>query len=139
VSALARELATHAPTSLAAPYEARDVFAAARAGDEVARRVVAEEARRIALHITPIAAVTDVGLVVVGGGIGANGDLLFDRIRTLLADWLPKPPRVEGSSLADAAVLMGALSVGLDAALEKGTSLLRRIGETGSRVSSLSP
>ena len=31
-----------------------------------------EEARRIALHIAPIAAVTDVALVVLGGGIGVE-------------------------------------------------------------------
>jgi predicted NBD/HSP70 family sugar kinase len=118
VSVYARELARHADTVLVPPYEPRDVFAAARAGDEVGQRVVAEEARRIALHIAPIASVTDVRLVVLGGGIGANGDLLFGRIRALLGDWLPHPPRVEGSSLGDAAVLMGALSVGLRSALE---------------------
>jgi predicted NBD/HSP70 family sugar kinase len=118
VSAYARELADGARTSLVPPYEPRDVFTAARAGDEVARQVVAEEARRIALHIAPIASVTDVRLVVLGGGIGTNGDLLFARVRALLAEWLPYPPRVEGSSLGDAAVLMGALSVGLRGALE---------------------
>jgi predicted NBD/HSP70 family sugar kinase len=105
-----------AATTLAAPYDARDVFAAARAGDALARRVVDEEARRIALHIVPIASVADVALVVIGGGIGANGDLLLRPVRALLADWLPYPPRVEISSLGDGAVLTGALAVGLRAA-----------------------
>ena len=73
---------------------------------------------RIALHVAPIVAVADVGLVVLGGGIGANGDLLYDGIRSLLAEWLPKPPRLEASSLGDAAVLTGALSVGRRAALD---------------------
>jgi predicted NBD/HSP70 family sugar kinase len=104
-------------TSLTPPYDARSVFAAARNGDAVARAVVAEEARRIALHIVPIAAVTDVGLVVLGGGIGANAELL-DAVRTLLAGWLAYPPRVQISSLGDGAVLMGGLSVGLRSALE---------------------
>ena len=91
---------------LGAPEDTRTLFAQARTGDSLALRVVDEEARRIALHIAPIAAVTDVGLVVLGGGIGTNGgDLLYDRIRTQLAAWLPTPPRVEGSSLGDAAVL----------------------------------
>ena len=115
---LTRELASGRSTTLEAPYDTRLIFAAARAGDEVAVDVVAEEARRIALHIAPIAAVADVGLVVLGGGIGANGDLLYDGIRHLLADWLPDPPRVEASSLADAAVLTGALAVGRRAALD---------------------
>jgi predicted NBD/HSP70 family sugar kinase len=79
---------------------------------------VAEEARRIALHIAPIAAVADVGLIVLGGGVGANGDLLLEPVRALLAEWLPYPPRVEVSSLGEAAVLSGALSVGLRAALD---------------------
>ena len=120
VTDLARELAEGAngETALEAPYDTRAIFAAARTGDPVARRIVVEEARRIALHVTPLAAVTDVRLVVLGGGIGANGDLLLDEIRPLLAQWLPYPPRVETSSLGDAAVLTGALSVGLRAARE---------------------
>ena len=107
-----------ATTSLAPPYDARSMFAAARSGDAVARAVVAEEARRIALHIVPIAAVTDVGLVVLGGGIGANAELLDARAHAARAAGSPYPPRVEISSLGDGAVLMGALTVGLRSALE---------------------
>ncbi len=99
-----------------APQDPRTVFAAGRAGNPAARQVVAEAARRIALHLTPIAAVTDVGLVVLGGGIGTNTDL--GAIRALLAGWLPAPPQVETSSLGDGAVLTGALAVGLSTALE---------------------
>jgi predicted NBD/HSP70 family sugar kinase len=96
----------------------RAVFGAARNGDQGARSVVEEVARRIALHVAPIAAVADVELVVLGGGIGANGDLLLDPVARLLADWLPFPPRVEVSTLGEAAVLTGAVAVGLHAALE---------------------
>jgi predicted NBD/HSP70 family sugar kinase len=117
LAGVAERLATGARTTLAPPYDARSVFAAARSGDPVARTVVVEEARRIALHIVPIAAVTDVGLVVLGGGIGANAELL-DPVRTLLAEWLAYPPRVQISSLGDGAVLMGGLSVGARAAVE---------------------
>jgi predicted NBD/HSP70 family sugar kinase len=117
LSAFARRIADGAPTQLSSPYDARSIFAAARAGDTLARDVVREEARRIALHIAPIAAVTDVGLVVLGGGIGANAELLAD-VRPLLAEWLPYPPRVEISSLGDGAVLMGAVAVGLRSALD---------------------
>jgi predicted NBD/HSP70 family sugar kinase len=98
--------------------DARAIFGAARNGDSRARVVVAEVARRIALHVAAIAAVADVELVVLGGGIGANGDLLLDPVGRLLAEWLPFPPRVEVSTLGDAAVLTGALAVGLQAARE---------------------
>ncbi|HET8893945.1 MAG TPA: ROK family transcriptional regulator [Gaiellaceae bacterium] len=101
---------------LAPSGDLRPVFAAARSGDERARAVVAEAGRRIARHVVPIAAVTDVGLVVLGGGIGANAELL-GHVRPLLAEWLPYPPRVEISSLGDAAVLMGAVALGLRPAL----------------------
>ena len=121
VSAYAAELAAAdgAVTSLAPPYEPREVFTAARRGDRVAQAVVAEVARRIALHIAPVAAVADVGLVVLGGGIGANGDLLLEPIRGMLATWLPYPPRLEISSLGEAAVLYGALAIGLRTALDE--------------------
>ncbi|HUI36307.1 MAG TPA: ROK family protein, partial [Gaiellaceae bacterium] len=96
----------------------RAVFGAARNGEAGARAVIDEIARRIALHVAAIAGVADVELVVLGGGIGANGDLLLDPVGRLVADWLPFPPRVEVSTLGEAAVLTGALAVGLQAALE---------------------
>jgi predicted NBD/HSP70 family sugar kinase len=107
-----------AGTSLTPPYDAREIFAAARSGDALARSVVEEVARRIAAHIAPVAAVADPALVVLGGGIGMNGDLLLTPVRRLLSAWMPYPPRVEISSLGEAAVLMGALAVGLRSALD---------------------
>jgi predicted NBD/HSP70 family sugar kinase len=118
VSALAATLAAGGATSLEPPFEVRSIFAAARGGDSVARAVVDENARRIALHIGAVAAVADVELVVLGGGLGANGDLLLAPVRSLLAEWLPYPPRVDVSTLGEAAVLTGALAVGRVAALD---------------------
>ena len=120
VSAYAETLAAEGrlATRLAPPFDARVIFGAARAGDELALAVVAEEARRIARHVVPIVAVADVELVVLGGGIGVNGDLLLAPIRELLAQRCPYPPRVEVSSLGDAAVLTGALAFGLRSALD---------------------
>jgi predicted NBD/HSP70 family sugar kinase len=111
VSELAHELA-------GLPADPRAVFASARRGDTGALAVVDEVARRIALHLAPIAAVADVELVVLGGGIGANGDLLLGPVGQRLAEWLPFPPRIAVSTLGEAAVLTGAVAVGLQAALE---------------------
>ena len=83
-------------TTLAPPYDARAIFGAARAGDELALAVVDEEARRIARHVVPIAAVADVELVVLGGGIGANGDLLLAPIRDAARAALPLPAARRG-------------------------------------------
>ena len=98
VSAYAEALAAEGrlATRLAPPYDARAIFGAARAGDELALAVVAEEARRIARHVVPIAAVADVELVVLGGGIGVNGDLLLAPIRELLGAALPLPAARRG-------------------------------------------
>jgi predicted NBD/HSP70 family sugar kinase len=119
VSELAACLAPeHSGSTLAPPFDVRAIFSAARGDDGLARSVVEEVARRIALHLSAVAAVADVELVVLGGGLGTNGDLLLAPVRSLLADWLPYPPRVEVSSLGEAAVLTGALAVGRRAALD---------------------
>jgi predicted NBD/HSP70 family sugar kinase len=118
VSTLASTLAEGGATSLEPPFDVRSIFAAARGGDPIARAVVDEDARRIALHIAAVAAVADIELAVLGGGLGTNGDLLLAPVRSLLADWLPYPPRIEVSSLGEAAVLTGALAVGRRAALD---------------------
>jgi predicted NBD/HSP70 family sugar kinase len=118
ISAFAAELARDAESVLEPPYDTRSIFGAARAGDAVALAVVEEAARRISLHVVPVASSVDVSLVVLGGGIGANGDLLLEPVRRLLAEWLPFPPRVEVSTLGHGAVLTGALATGLRVANE---------------------
>lgn len=119
LSQLAAELAFGKETALAQPFEVQELFAAARSGDPVGAAVVAEAARRIALHIIPLAATLDLPLVVLGGSVGANPALL-EAVRRHLDDWLPFPaPRVEVSGLGEAAVLEGALAAGVDGALER--------------------
>ncbi|MFJ6214707.1 ROK family transcriptional regulator [Streptomyces sp. NPDC092296] len=107
------------------------LFDRARAGDRAALAVVSEEARRIAAYVVPVASVVDVELVVLGGGIGLNGDLLLERVARRLAGRLPYPPRVAVSALGNAAVLTGAVSVGVRAALEQ--ILGRRFDAPGHR------
>ena len=99
------------------------VFELARAGDPDACAVVDEEVRRIVGYLATLAAVVDVELVVLGGGIGLNGDLLLPRVTERLAARVPYPPRVEVSALGVAAVLTGAVAVATRAALEQILSL----------------
>ena len=95
------------------------VFALARAGDPAALDVVHEEARRIANYAAVASAVVDVELVVLGGGIGLNGDLLLDPVAEHLAKRLPYPPRLETSALGSGAVLAGAASLGASLTVEQ--------------------
>jgi predicted NBD/HSP70 family sugar kinase len=95
---------------------AERVFAAAGDGDRAARRVVTQEADRIALTIAAVAAVLDPELVILGGGIGANGDLLLSPVRRRLAELSPFRPTIEASILREEATLYGSVSMALRAA-----------------------
>jgi predicted NBD/HSP70 family sugar kinase len=92
------------------------VFALARKGDPTAREVVAIEARRLALGIAVVTTVVDLELVILGGGIGGNGDLLLDPVERELHALSPLRPRLAVSSLGDDAVLQGAVATALAAA-----------------------
>jgi predicted NBD/HSP70 family sugar kinase len=119
ISKLATDAAAGKKTALESPFEVREIFAAMREGDAVAAAVVEETARRIAFHVLPLAATLDLPLVVLGGSVGANPELL-GLVRHHLEEWLPFPaPRVEVSALGEAAVIEGALAAGVDAALER--------------------
>jgi predicted NBD/HSP70 family sugar kinase len=119
LSQLATELARVKETVLEPPFDVQELFAAAGSGDAVGVAVVEEAARRIALHVLPLAATLDLPLVVLGGSVGANPALL-DPVRRRLDDWLPFPaPRVEVSALGEAAVMEGALAAGVDTAAER--------------------
>ena len=90
------------------------VFDAARHGSAAARSVVEREARRVAVALTAVVAVLDPPLVILGGGIGRNGDLLLEPIRSELARRLPlAPPAIRVSRLDADAPLQGALADGL--------------------------
>jgi predicted NBD/HSP70 family sugar kinase len=100
------------------PLSARNVFAAARRGDATAREVVAIEAERIALAIAAIVPILDPELVILGGGIGRNGDLLLEPVANALREISPFGTRLEISPLGEDAVVFGAVSMALQAAQE---------------------
>jgi predicted NBD/HSP70 family sugar kinase len=111
VVALARERGLSARS-------AREVFAAARSGDAQAVEVVRVEAERLAFLVASVAAVIDPELVVLGGGVGSNVDLLLEPVEAALRTMTPLAPRIVAGSLDDGAVLSGAIAMGLEAARE---------------------
>jgi predicted NBD/HSP70 family sugar kinase len=108
------------------PLTPKRIFTAARRGERLANRIVDTVASRIALAVATVAPVIDPQLVVLGGGIAANGDLLVDRIERELKGISPFQPRVAASSLGDDAVLQGAVTTALASAQ---TQLFRRAGD----------
>jgi len=108
------EAAKHA--GMASPLTSERIFASAAKGDRVAKKVVAQEADRIAMTIAAVAAVLDPALVILGGGIGANGDLLLDPVRERVRELSPFRPAIEASELREEATLYGSVSMALQAA-----------------------
>jgi predicted NBD/HSP70 family sugar kinase len=98
---------------------ARRIFAAARRGDPTAQRVVATEAQRIAFTLAAVVPVVDPELVVLGGGIGRNGDLLLEPVERELKLLSPFRPRVEVSALGEDAAVLGAVAAALQSAQER--------------------
>jgi predicted NBD/HSP70 family sugar kinase len=101
------------------PLTPERIFMAARRGHVVAKRVVEAEAARLALAIATVTPVLDPELVILGGGIGRNGDLLLEPIERELRQLLPFRPKVAISALGEDAVLRGAVTTALDVARER--------------------
>jgi predicted NBD/HSP70 family sugar kinase len=98
--------------------DAKAAFAAARRGDAAALDVVATVAERIAFAIAAVAAIVDPELVILGGGIGSQGDLLLEPVERELTRLSPFRPRIEASILGDDAEIHGAITLALGSARE---------------------
>ena len=94
------------------------VFDLARAGDPRALDVVDDTARTLAWLIAAIVPVLDPRLVVLGGAVGANDDLLTGPLLRHLGDVCPITPAVVTSGFGSQAVLLGALAVAEDLSRE---------------------
>jgi predicted NBD/HSP70 family sugar kinase len=110
---------TAAGLGMPSPLTAEKVFAGARRGDRAAKRAVAAEARRLALAVASVTPVLDPELVILGGGIGRNGDLLLEPMEREIDALSPFHPRILVSALGDDAVLHGAVATALDAARDR--------------------
>jgi predicted NBD/HSP70 family sugar kinase len=102
---------------------ARQVFAAAAAGDDRAVGIVAAEARLAANAICAIIAVVDPGLVVLGGGIGQAPGFAA-AVTAELSRIAPVLPELRVSALGTSAVVDGCLASGADLAWRRLTAQL---------------
>ncbi len=98
---------------------AKQVFEAARQKDKLAIAAVRIEADHLARAVAAVTSVLEPELVVLGGGIGRNGDLLIGQMEKRLHKLLRlPPPPLQVSALGDDAVVLGALAVALVRARE---------------------
>ncbi|WP_324913305.1 ROK family protein [Actinophytocola sp.] len=95
--------------------DARALAASAHAGDAVARQAFERCGRAVGLAIVATAAVCDLDLAVVGGGLAQTGDLLFEPVRAALATHARlsylRGLRVEPVKLGTTAGLYGAAAL----------------------------
>ncbi|HEX3200667.1 MAG TPA: ROK family protein, partial [Actinomycetes bacterium] len=102
-----------AEAGMGGSLSAKKVFALAAKGDPTARGVVEDEARRLALGLAVVTAVVDLELVILGGGVGGNAELLLSPIERELRALSPIRPRLAVSALGEDAVLQGAVATAL--------------------------
>lgn len=91
--------------------EAREVFAACRAGEAAALRAVSEMAETLGRGLAQACCLIDPELVVIGGGMGAEGDLYLDATRRSFDSRCLPPQRglpIERARLGNAAGVVGA-------------------------------
>ncbi|WP_030753498.1 ROK family protein [Streptomyces griseus] len=98
------------------PATAREVGAAARAGDARALAAFDRAGRALAAAVAATAALVELDLVVVGGGVSQAGDVLFAPLRRHLASYatldFTRDVPVVPAGLALDAGLIGAAAVG---------------------------
>lgn len=88
------------------------VFDAALRGDPLARRIIGEQATRIAATIAVVSQVLDLELAVLGGPIGRRCQPILGSIRERLHDRLPVVPELSISQLASGPARAGACALG---------------------------
>jgi predicted NBD/HSP70 family sugar kinase len=108
--------------------DAKGVFEAARRGDAAAQSVIGTVAERIGVAIAATAAVVDPELVILGGPIGRQGDLLLEPVEREVAARSPFRPRIEASALGDDAEILGAIARALESAQDLLFDRIRRHG-----------
>lgn len=95
--------------------DARDLAVSARDGDAVAGEAFRRCGQAVGLAIVATAAVCDLNLAVVGGGVAQTGDLLFEPVREALATHARlsylRGLRVEPAKLGTTAGLYGAAAL----------------------------
>jgi predicted NBD/HSP70 family sugar kinase len=93
---------------------AERVFNAAKAGEATALATVEREAERLAVVVAAVAAIVDPHLIVLGGGIGANADVLLPLLERQVERLTPLSPPVVLSELGRDAIVLGAIATALD-------------------------
>jgi predicted NBD/HSP70 family sugar kinase len=89
----------------------RALLRAAQAGEESARRTIADAATLIGMAAANLSLVIDPSLLVLDGPLVENGGDLLERVRSVISRIIPRPPKVVCSALGEGAMICGSLLV----------------------------
>lgn len=89
------------------------LFEAARSGETQAVQTLKQYSQMIASALRHICVVLAPHLIVLGGGIGGNGDVLLPFLRQIVSEQFPAQPTLICSELGERAVVTGAVQVAL--------------------------
>nr|WP_150960607.1 ROK family glucokinase [Aneurinibacillus sp. XH2] len=98
---------------------AKDVFDAAKAGDEAAIRIVNRAAYYLGRSLSMLAVIVNPQRFILGGGVSRAGEILFEPIREIFSQYTPAPAR-EGVDIVPA-------MLGNDAGMVGAAGLLRQL------------
>ncbi|WP_336759784.1 ROK family transcriptional regulator [Paenibacillus sp. USHLN196] len=87
------------------------LFEAARGGEAEALEIVKQYSQMIASALRHISVVLAPNLIVLGGGVGGNGDVLLPLLRQIVSEQFPVQPQLICSKLGEQAVVTGAVQV----------------------------
>jgi predicted NBD/HSP70 family sugar kinase len=93
------------------PEVVRALLRAAQAGEEEAVRAIGDAATLIGIAAANVSLVIDPSLLVLSGPLVGNGGDLVERVRSVVSQIIPRPPKVVCSALGDGAMLAGSLLV----------------------------
>ncbi|QIG46964.1 ROK family transcriptional regulator [Nordella sp. HKS 07] len=89
-----------------------DIFEAMRRGDPFAESTIDETAKLLAFGLLSLTAIIDPDMIVLGGNIGIQPELV-ERAGAYVKAGSEQPPLIKASALGNRATLVGALATGL--------------------------
>ncbi|WP_338543534.1 ROK family transcriptional regulator [Paenibacillus tundrae] len=95
------------------------LFEAARQGNSYAVKVIKKYCQMLALALRNISVFLAPHLIVLGGGIGGNGDVLLPHLQEMMNEQFPVQPELICSKLGERAVVTGAVHIALQQTMLK--------------------
>lgn len=94
------------------------IFDAARSGDKIALQIIEAYCELIASAIHNLYSIIAPEIIVLGGGIGGNGDIVIPTLQAILAEKFSTKPKLLVSALENKAAVRGAVHLAVNRTFE---------------------